>query len=122
MQCAIDDLQLKFDVVHNAMVGSGWAFQNVTDIRINMAKVEHRLVERTKKNWQIVKKNFRFYPKGWRGKESIINFNYKNNKFWKRVDVCTDWMKNRNSPCVMYCLKIHKMIHNDKLRKKKKRL
>ena len=32
--------------------------------------------------------------------------------------MCTDWMKNRSSPCVMYCLKIHKMVHNDKLHNK----
>ena len=63
MQCAIDDLQLKFDVVHNAMVGSGWAFQNVTDIRINMAKVEHRLVERTKKITKLLRRIFVFIPK-----------------------------------------------------------
>ena len=63
-------------------------------------------------------KNYCSYHKGWRGSEAVINFNYKNKKFRKRVDACRDWLGN--SPCVMYCLKIHKMAHNHQLPNREK--
>merc|ERR1712082_67770 len=113
----IDDLQLKFDTVNDQMVGSGWAFQMSTNLKIVMAKVEHRLIGRTNKNMQIVK-NYRRYHKGWRGSRHIINFNYMNKDFNKREDICKEWKDK--SPCVKYALKIFKILHNDQLPNKKK--
>ena len=117
LRSAIDDLQLKFDTVNDQMVGSGWAFQMSTEIKIVMAKVEHRLIARTKKNMQIVK-NYRRYHKGWRGSRHIINFNYMNKEFMQREDVCKEW--ENKSPCVKYALKIFKILHNDQLANKNK--
>ena len=110
---AISDLGSKFETVHNDMVGSGWAFRRADTIKIVMAKVEHRHIEKMGQDGKGTLRDFIPYHKGWRGSSKVINFNYCNTNFLKQHDACEDW--NKSSPCVMYALKIHFMYHNDKL-------
>ena len=115
LQGAIADLHDKFENVKSEMESSGWGFQRVTDIKICMCHIEHRLIEKSRvlPSGRIIKK-FIKYPLNNRGGGALINFNYDNPTFRKMRDptkaIWQGW-----SPCVMYALKIYKISQDNQL-------
>merc|ERR1712055_1109653 len=113
MENVIADLQCKFENINDQMVASGWAFQKCTNIKICMAFVEHRFIEKTTPAGRILN-GYVGYHKGYRGVGKTINFNYTGESFRNKPDVCKKWDRN-TSPCVVYALKSYKIVHNDDL-------
>ena len=113
MENVLADLHDKFETLDEQMAGSGWAFQKCTNIKICMASVEHRLIEKTTPTGRILN-GYVAYHQGYRGVGKIINFNYTGKGFRDKPDVCREWDRN-TSPCVIYALKSYKIYHNKDL-------
>ena len=113
MENAVADLHNKFENLNDQLAGSGWAFQKCTNIKICMASVEHRFIEKTTPTGRILNE-YVGYHRGYRGVGKIINFNYTGEGFRDKPDVCRGWDQN-TSPCVVYALKSYKIFHNEDL-------
>ena len=99
----LKDLQHREEHVENVMSGSGWTYMKTTSIDLTFSRVLGRSVQKSRKSLA----NYVNYPKGRRGRHSIVNPHPK--FFPPRFD---DYPGPEHARCVTLAIKSHLMINS----------